>query len=66
MTTYAPHMLTERAASKALARYAESIEQGRRLRWLREWAGLSQAEVAAYVGIGTTSYARVDVASECS
>ena len=53
-------MMTAIAAERALRAYSEARTVGRRLAWAREAAGISQAELAAYVGVSQTTISLIE------
>jgi transcriptional regulator with XRE-family HTH domain len=53
-------MMTAAAADKALRQYLDARTTGRRLAWAREATGISQAELAAYVGVSQATISRVE------
>ena len=53
-------ILTERAAARALERHLLSVATGERVRWMREQAGITQAELAAFAGMSETTLRRVE------
>lgn len=53
-------ILARRALGVAWSRYAATRTAGRRLAWSREAAGISQQELAAYVGVSTRTIQRVE------
>ena len=59
-TINARPILTGRALGVAWSRYATAQTTGRRLAWCREAAGVSQGELAAYVGVSTRTIQRVE------
>jgi transcriptional regulator with XRE-family HTH domain len=59
-TSRTPRILTARAVEVALRRYSEARATGRRVAWSREAAGVSQAELAAYVGVSAATIRRVE------
>jgi ribosome-binding protein aMBF1 (putative translation factor) len=61
-STNARAILTQRAADRAPRRYLDARATGRRLAWSREAAGVTQAELAAYVGTSQATICRVEQA----
>ena len=59
-TSSTPRILTARAVEVALRHHRDSRTTGRRVAWSREAAGISQAELAAYVGVSPTTIRRVE------
>ena len=59
-TSNAAPILTERAANQALQRHLLSVATGRRVRWMREQAGIAQDELATYAGMSATTLRRVE------
>jgi transcriptional regulator with XRE-family HTH domain len=53
-------IMTERGVEVALARFINSCATGRRVRFMREAAHVSQAELAAYVGTSRRTIHRVE------
>jgi transcriptional regulator with XRE-family HTH domain len=53
-------ILTERAVYRATSAWYASRNTGRRLRWAREQAGLSRAELAEFAGMSASTLARVE------
>jgi ribosome-binding protein aMBF1 (putative translation factor) len=53
-------MMTERAVDGAARRHDVAIATGRRVRWAREQAGISRAELARYADMSATTLARVE------
>ena len=53
-------ILAERAATSALERYLEARATGRRLGWSREAAGVTQQELAGYLGVSATTIRRIE------
>jgi DNA-binding XRE family transcriptional regulator len=53
-------ILAGRAADRALRLYLDARAAGRRLAWAREATGISQAELAAYVGVSQATISRVE------
>jgi transcriptional regulator with XRE-family HTH domain len=54
------HILTERAVDISMDRFLTSREVGRRVRWAREQARLTRAELAAYVGVSESTLQNVE------
>ncbi len=54
------HIMAAREADAALERYLQSRAVGRRMRWMREAAGVTRAELAAYVGTSRRTIGRVE------
>jgi transcriptional regulator with XRE-family HTH domain len=54
------YILTERAAEKALARHQDSCATGNRMYFMRRLAGVSQAELAAYVGVSRSTIQSIE------
>jgi DNA-binding XRE family transcriptional regulator len=57
--THGP-ILTARAADRALRAHLNARAAGRRLAWMREQAGVSQRELAIYLGVSQSTIARVE------
>jgi transcriptional regulator with XRE-family HTH domain len=53
-------ILTERAAERALLRHQDSIATGNRMFFMRRCAGVSQAELAAYLGVSRGTIQNVE------
>lgn len=53
-------IMTEIALDRAISRYAQARTTGRRLAWARQAAGVSQDELAAYVGMSRRTIGRVE------
>ena len=53
-------ILTARQADRALRAYLDARAAGRRLAWMREQAGVSQADLAVYLGVSPRTIARVE------
>jgi DNA-binding XRE family transcriptional regulator len=53
-------ILTARAADRALRAHQDSRAAGLKLAWMREQAGVSQRELAAYIGTSRTTLRRVE------
>ncbi len=53
-------ILTARAADIAQRRFLDARVTGRRLAWSREAAGIGQAELAAYIGVSSSTIRRVE------
>jgi transcriptional regulator with XRE-family HTH domain len=53
-------IMTERAAEVALARHQDSCATGNRLYYMRQRAGVSQAELAAYVGVSRSTIQNIE------
>ena len=58
-TNSAP-IMTAIAADRALRAYLDARTTGRRLAWAREASGVSQAELAAYLGTSQSTVARIE------
>jgi transcriptional regulator with XRE-family HTH domain len=52
--------MTERAAKLALDRHHNAVATGRRVRWVRDAAGIPQLELATYVGCSPRTVGRVE------
>ena len=53
-------ILAARAADVAMRRFLDARVVGRRLAWSREVAGISQAELAEFVGMSRRTLARIE------
>jgi len=53
-------ILTERAVVRAYSRWETALQIGRRIRWARESAGLSQQELGVFVGISPRTLHRIE------
>jgi transcriptional regulator with XRE-family HTH domain len=53
-------IMTERAAERALRNLETARAAGRRVAWMREQAHVSQAELAAYIGVSSSTVARIE------
>jgi transcriptional regulator with XRE-family HTH domain len=58
-TNRAP-IMTAIAADRALRQYLDARTCGRRLAWAREATGISQAELAAYVGVSRGTISNIE------
>ena len=59
-TTDRPPIMTAVAADRALRNYLDARAVGRRLAWAREAAGVSQAELGAYVGLSQPTISNIE------
>jgi transcriptional regulator with XRE-family HTH domain len=59
MTRFSP-ILTERAVKLSMDRFLASLTAGKRIRWAREEAQLSRAELAEYVGFSVSTLANIE------
>lgn len=53
-------ILTERALDRAISRWNQARATGARIQSAREWAGISRAELAEFVGMSDRTLARVE------
>ena len=53
-------IMTESVVARAMLRHEQARAAGLRLAWMRETAGVSRADLAAYVGVSPRTLGRVE------
>jgi transcriptional regulator with XRE-family HTH domain len=58
--SYAAPILTRRAVTTAYRHYQDAVALGQKIRWARDWAQLSQQQLADYAGMSSSTLGLIE------